>query len=610
MSWVEAWRQILGDDPVDRTSREVSVQDVLAELIVGRRPLWFEKCETTAGGHIFISRLWEMALGSAPEGRLEWFVSEYALPVPPEWREEIGLTYGCPDFACRWGSSVLIVELKTETGSYRARQMPDYSRLARRLHPDDLIDLLLLGPSLPGQQPACDDRQRYVELTWADIPELITRRVRRAGARGETRRVHQRFSPDSPDRRYHGSRDDSVHARTVAALPRPNTVRRRPRPPDGPLRCPGATKRCHRARDRHPPAIRPHCSQGANRGQECTRTRGLFRAGVGLALETVEPRSPHHTSGSRVGTGTSSRTSAGDTSSNYLMGDNRGPRPRVRGNEVEWCLWLILDQADAACLHDTRQMCRILCASADAAAVVRRDGYGPAGPVSCPGSSRRSGCWSLGQGEGDPTAVQRRIHIEHPETGPFDQAIAADRGPAYRDLPARQGPQRPGPTGRSSMLTSVKANRPPRRRTRDTSARAAVLSAQWWKEIVVITASKQWSRCGRASAVPRSIHRCGRKRRAAWTMPADLSRPTRATDGTMTPTRSNSRPVPQPRSKITLDPASRGASVATTDRWTGPKSNDCVKERSYRLAQRSKCRSSLVRRSTPGRAHPPILSVR
>ena len=74
----------------------MSVQDVLAELIVGRRPLWFEKCETTAGGRMFVSRLWEMALGSAPEGRLEWFVSEYALPVPPEWREEIGLTYGCP----------------------------------------------------------------------------------------------------------------------------------------------------------------------------------------------------------------------------------------------------------------------------------------------------------------------------------------------------------------------------------------------------------------------------------------------------------------------------------------------------------------------------------
>jgi hypothetical protein len=174
MSLLDAWRQILGEDPVDPTSREVSVQDVLAELIVGRRPLWFEKCETTAGGHVFISRVWEIALGSAPEGRLEWFVSEYALPVPPEWREEIGLTYGCPDFACRCSSSVLIVELKTETGSYRARQMPDYSRLARRLHPDDLIDLVLLGPSLPGHQPVCDDRQQYAELTWADIPELIT----------------------------------------------------------------------------------------------------------------------------------------------------------------------------------------------------------------------------------------------------------------------------------------------------------------------------------------------------------------------------------------------------------------------------------------------------
>lgn len=173
MAWVDDWIAIFGEDPADRTSREVSVQEVLAALIVGRKPAWFEPCAPTAPGDRFLRDLWHRAFGTEPDDDVEWFVSEYALPVPPEWRDEIGLTYGCPDFACSAGNQVLIVELKTESGSYRKRQMSDYLRLARRKHPVEWVDVALLGPTRPGAKPHHDERQRYAELTWREVPDLL-----------------------------------------------------------------------------------------------------------------------------------------------------------------------------------------------------------------------------------------------------------------------------------------------------------------------------------------------------------------------------------------------------------------------------------------------------
>ena len=173
MSWQEYWREIFGSDPVDRTSREVSVQEALAFLITGRKPAWFLSYDPTARGAEFLRAVWDNAFGDRPEEPFDWFVSEYALPVPLEWREEIGLTYGCPDFACRSGDRILVLELKTEPGSYRKRQMPDYLRLARHKHPIEALDVALLGPVATGDTPTCDDRQRYAELTWLQVPELL-----------------------------------------------------------------------------------------------------------------------------------------------------------------------------------------------------------------------------------------------------------------------------------------------------------------------------------------------------------------------------------------------------------------------------------------------------
>jgi hypothetical protein len=173
VKWVEDWLRLFAEEPTDRTSREVSVQDVLAVLIVGRKPAWFEPCVPTPAGRRFLGALWREAFGDAQDLNVTWFVSEYALPVPPEWRAEIGLTYGCPDFACHADGRIFILELKTERGSYRPRQLSDYLRLARRMHPDKLIDVALLGPTTPGDRPMHDDRQRYAEFTWSSIPALL-----------------------------------------------------------------------------------------------------------------------------------------------------------------------------------------------------------------------------------------------------------------------------------------------------------------------------------------------------------------------------------------------------------------------------------------------------
>jgi hypothetical protein len=173
VTWIEEWRSRFGSEPLDRTSREVSVQDVLAALIVGRRPAWFEQCDPTAEGRLFLRGFSQLAFGDVADEAVVWFVSEYALPVPDEWRADIGLSYGCPDLA--WGSRsrVVVVELKTERASFRRRQMSDYLRLARRKHPDEWIDMVLLGPHRPGDRPPHDPRQRYVELDWGQVPALL-----------------------------------------------------------------------------------------------------------------------------------------------------------------------------------------------------------------------------------------------------------------------------------------------------------------------------------------------------------------------------------------------------------------------------------------------------
>lgn len=104
---------------------------------------------------------------------MEWFVSEYSLPVPKELRSVIPFTYRCPDFALGTKDHIVIIELKTERGSYSSRQVADYLQLSRIRHPQERIDIGLLGPMAPGYKPPLAEAQNYGELTWSSVPELL-----------------------------------------------------------------------------------------------------------------------------------------------------------------------------------------------------------------------------------------------------------------------------------------------------------------------------------------------------------------------------------------------------------------------------------------------------
>ena len=51
--------------------------------------------------------------------------------------------------------------------------MVDYLRLVRHKLPDSATDVALLAPHRPGAAPPRDSRQRYGELTWADLIPMI-----------------------------------------------------------------------------------------------------------------------------------------------------------------------------------------------------------------------------------------------------------------------------------------------------------------------------------------------------------------------------------------------------------------------------------------------------
>lgn len=171
--WHKPWLEAFGSPPTSPTSREESAQEVLSNIFLGLSPAYFLRYAVTPDGERVVKAIWAEAFGSPPAGNLDWLVSEYELPVPREWREETGLSYRAPDLVCGVGSHILILELKTEWRSYSKAQISDFFRLARRLHPDAQIDLILLEERLRGAHQKLDARQRYAELTWAQVATVL-----------------------------------------------------------------------------------------------------------------------------------------------------------------------------------------------------------------------------------------------------------------------------------------------------------------------------------------------------------------------------------------------------------------------------------------------------
>lgn len=62
-AWQERWALAMGSSPVDRTSREVSVQEALTELIAGRHCAWFQEYPPTPAGGDLLVALSTLAFG-------------------------------------------------------------------------------------------------------------------------------------------------------------------------------------------------------------------------------------------------------------------------------------------------------------------------------------------------------------------------------------------------------------------------------------------------------------------------------------------------------------------------------------------------------------------
>jgi hypothetical protein len=67
-----------------------------------------------------------------------------------------------------------IIELKTEPGSHRPRQIPDYFERAHHYHPDRRVDITYLTAALRAPfHPLVEDWGRYVHVDWSAVTELI-----------------------------------------------------------------------------------------------------------------------------------------------------------------------------------------------------------------------------------------------------------------------------------------------------------------------------------------------------------------------------------------------------------------------------------------------------
>jgi hypothetical protein len=141
------WRRL-------KFGREEYLQRLLTTLILdGDAPPWNTPRSPGAAGRRFLELLDEAAHGRhLRDGSWispEVFIDEYLLP-----KLEDEAANGWPDWAVLSADRVWIIELKTETGSHRADQLPYYLRLAAAAHPDCNLDLTYITGPLTKPAPA------------------------------------------------------------------------------------------------------------------------------------------------------------------------------------------------------------------------------------------------------------------------------------------------------------------------------------------------------------------------------------------------------------------------------------------------------------------------
>lgn len=153
-----------------KLGREEFCQRLLTMLILERPyPRWNTRSAPSERGLAFLRQLDALSFGSAdlPDNGIS-FIDEFELP------SRDGVEPGCaPDYAVVDESRVWIIELKTESSSHRADQVPSYFAFARHHYPDHRIDLTYLSPPHRGSALHAADGTRFAHLTWNDVLPLV-----------------------------------------------------------------------------------------------------------------------------------------------------------------------------------------------------------------------------------------------------------------------------------------------------------------------------------------------------------------------------------------------------------------------------------------------------
>ena len=162
------------EDPHDllarlKLGREEYCQRLLTMLILdGAYPRWNTPSPASPAGLQFLALLEELSLGEVGAWTDPVFVDELDLPKRTE--RESG---GAPDQSLQDQSRLWLIELKTEAGSHRPRQIPLYFELARHHYPGHRIDITYVTGPLSKPAPPIPAGCRYGHVTWDEVMPLV-----------------------------------------------------------------------------------------------------------------------------------------------------------------------------------------------------------------------------------------------------------------------------------------------------------------------------------------------------------------------------------------------------------------------------------------------------
>lgn len=151
--------------------REGWCQRLLTELILDAPyPPYNSRRRPSPRGVAFLGALDELCFGvDEVTGEDPIFVDE--IDFPARHADEQGCA---PDYTVFVGDRCWIIELKTEPGSHRPRQIPDYFERAHHYHPGLRVDLTYLTAGLRSRfQPDTRAWERYAHVHWARVADLI-----------------------------------------------------------------------------------------------------------------------------------------------------------------------------------------------------------------------------------------------------------------------------------------------------------------------------------------------------------------------------------------------------------------------------------------------------